>query len=359
MPNAHYFEDSSLWTDLILPEYAGACHIELTTYCNHFCIHCFHADVNVRNVHIDTELVLRVLDSFAKKNILQITFSGGEPFLHPDFIKIYVYAKKKGFLVGVMTNGTAYTKKIVDTFKRYPPVRISVTLFSTDAAVHDAITCVPGSLRRTMAFLEELKLRKIKSLLQINYPFMKQNSDSFRSLLKFACKNKYMLYLGIIIDSFDGSGKKIKNCFTDLIPQEVKPHNKGPTLGAYHRESAYSCRGGHSAYVIDARGYLLPCLVFRKYAWRLRKNNIDAVFQRLGTYMDTIRKKTPRPKKCFKCPAISSCEWCPARSYLETGSENKLVPRICRVAKKMQKIYNGAAPLADSLHAAFGGKRNG
>jgi len=47
---------------------------------------------------------------------LWILFTGGEPLLRPDFLEIYTYAKKKGLLVTIFTNGTLIDDNLADYF---------------------------------------------------------------------------------------------------------------------------------------------------------------------------------------------------------------------------------------------------
>jgi len=84
--------------------------LDPVAYCNHACFWC------VDPVHFKAELtkdfVLRFLDelsTFEVHNfkVCGIVFKGGgEPTLHPDFASLLVETKKRGFEVGVVTNGS-------------------------------------------------------------------------------------------------------------------------------------------------------------------------------------------------------------------------------------------------------------
>ena len=96
---------------------------ELTSGCNMNCIHCY-----LQNMHSPEQLtyeqVLSIIDILYEKGILFLTFTGGEILTRSDFIDIYLYAKKKGFLVELFTNGYLFTDEIIDVLKKYPPLLI-------------------------------------------------------------------------------------------------------------------------------------------------------------------------------------------------------------------------------------------
>ena len=78
--------------------------LEVTPRCNMNCIHCY-----LKNNHIASEMsyerIIELIDILYEKGILFLTFTGGEIFTRKDFLSIYLYAKKKGFLVELFTNG--------------------------------------------------------------------------------------------------------------------------------------------------------------------------------------------------------------------------------------------------------------
>jgi len=60
---------------------------------------------------------LGILDEVADAGCLWLLITGGEPLLRPDFRDIYMYAKRKGFLITLFTNGTLLDADIADQLK--------------------------------------------------------------------------------------------------------------------------------------------------------------------------------------------------------------------------------------------------
>ncbi len=76
----------------------------ITNLCNLACVHCaFQSAADNKQSSVDAELMLRVLDELY--GIHDITITGGEPLLHPQFSKILAHASHCASIVYVMTNG--------------------------------------------------------------------------------------------------------------------------------------------------------------------------------------------------------------------------------------------------------------
>ena len=58
--------------------------------------------------------IQHILDEIKDAGCLWLLLTGGEPLLRPDFLEIYQYAKHKGFLLTLFTNGTLLTPHIAD-----------------------------------------------------------------------------------------------------------------------------------------------------------------------------------------------------------------------------------------------------
>jgi len=80
---------------------------ELTMRCNLNCVHCYGRlpidDMQSQREELSFSEVCALLDDAAQAGCLWLLITGGEPLVRPDFIDIYTYAKKKGFLITLFT----------------------------------------------------------------------------------------------------------------------------------------------------------------------------------------------------------------------------------------------------------------
>ena len=92
--------------------------IEVTRRCPLECLHCYNnlpmSDKAARQSELSLEEYRRLLDELAAEGCLWILFTGGEIFARADFLDIYAYAKSKGFLITLFTNGTMVTERVAD-----------------------------------------------------------------------------------------------------------------------------------------------------------------------------------------------------------------------------------------------------
>ena len=76
---------------------------ELTHRCNLRCQHCYIVRNN-KKAELTYKEICRVIDEVRKEGCLWLCLTGGEPLLREDFLDIYSYAYKKGFIITIFTN---------------------------------------------------------------------------------------------------------------------------------------------------------------------------------------------------------------------------------------------------------------
>ncbi len=117
--------------------------IALSEYCNLTCQMCRRPS---EALFIDEDLVARVLSEAAALGFEFLSFSGGEPFVHPAIRRILAHAVSLGVKVQMVTNGTLVKESDLDLLAKLDCVTVSVDgLFD----VHDHIRQRPGTFLRT------------------------------------------------------------------------------------------------------------------------------------------------------------------------------------------------------------------
>jgi sulfatase maturation enzyme AslB (radical SAM superfamily) len=83
--------------------------VELANICNLHCSYCFRADENLYSSHAEffpLDLLRRVIsEARTTANITRISFTGGEPTLHPDFAETLRTIGDAGLTMSFVTNG--------------------------------------------------------------------------------------------------------------------------------------------------------------------------------------------------------------------------------------------------------------
>jgi radical SAM protein with 4Fe4S-binding SPASM domain len=92
--------------------------IQITERCDLHCSHCF---VSATRKGTDLSLcdyIAKVLPALAKARVERVTLTGGEPFMHPDLIKICDATLASGLTVGICTNATTLDADSMRFFER-------------------------------------------------------------------------------------------------------------------------------------------------------------------------------------------------------------------------------------------------
>lgn len=122
-------------------------NIDITNKCNHRCIWCYVRKMREeKNMDMDKGTAEKILKQFRYGfDLNSVLFTGGgEPTLHPHFIRLLNLANDLGYKIGITTNGSNLHKfydQLADLNLRY--VRISIdagtaTTYSMLHGCHDA-----------------------------------------------------------------------------------------------------------------------------------------------------------------------------------------------------------------------------
>ena len=136
---------------------------DVTYRCNERCVHCYldHDD----HGEMTTAEIRDVLRQLADAGTFFLTFSGGEVLMRMDFLHILEYARSLLFCVKVKTNAFMIREKEADRMRELGVQSVQVSVYSHRPEVHDGITKLPGSLKRSLAGIRLLQSRGLQVIL--------------------------------------------------------------------------------------------------------------------------------------------------------------------------------------------------
>lgn len=328
-------------------------HIEITSKCNERCIHCYIPHDNKIKT-LDTEHIYAVLEQCKNMNVLHIILSGGEPMLHKDFCDILKKCREYDFAVSVLTNLTLLTDDIVDEMRLNGLLGVQTSLYSTDPVIHDSITKMTGSFKKTESSI--LKLVDNNIPLQISCPVMKQNKDYYNDVIEWS------KYHGIsasddyaLIAEYDHSNQNLCN---RLSLDEVnalfnyKALNDESYLNKLRSEFVNGsnispedpvCSICNMSLCIAENGNVYPCA-----GWQdcVLGNILDESLKDIWQFSDKIKslrklKKKDFPK-CMQCDLKSFCSMCMVRNANEdcNGNHLKVNEYFCNITKLKSELLS-------------------
>src|SRR5580698_7068309 len=130
-------------------------HLDLTYRCNERCVHCYldHED----HGEMTTMEIKDLLDELAGAGVFFLTLSGGEILLRKDFFEILEYARELMFCVKLKSNAVLIREREAARIRDLGVESVQISIYSHRPEVHDAITLVPGSLKRSLNAIRFLK----------------------------------------------------------------------------------------------------------------------------------------------------------------------------------------------------------
>jgi radical SAM protein with 4Fe4S-binding SPASM domain len=348
--------------------------IEVTRRCPLECLHCYNnlpmGDMDAKRRELSKEEHFRMLDELVEMGCFWILYTGGEIFARKDFLEIYTYAKKKGFLITLFTNGTIINEQIADYLAEWPPFAIEITLYGRTRETYEALTAIPGSYDRCMRGIKLLKERRLP--LKLKTVATSINKHEVVAMRQFAEEE-----LGVDF-KMDGQINPRIDCSQSplavrLTPEEVVALDMSVPKGAseYRKlvgrelesasnpsldETLYSCGGGISGFAVNAYGELGICVISQQETFSIREVGVRQVWE--GALLGLRMRKRTRLTKCTQCRIQSLCGMCPANGELENGDRESPVEFLCQVAHLRAAAIGVEVPVHGQCEFCAGGSEH-
>jgi radical SAM protein len=112
-----------------------------------------------------------------------LVFTGGDPLMREDLWKLVAHARRKGVLVALAPSVTELLDKVAARrIKELGVVSVSISLDGPNPKIHDAIREVPGTFKKTLEVIEQLRSEGVK--VQVNTAVMRENAEHLADLAK-------------------------------------------------------------------------------------------------------------------------------------------------------------------------------
>ena len=335
-------------------------NFELTRRCNFNCKMCYvHS---AETCCFDEELTgrqwLDIAEGAKQSGTVFLLLTGGEPLVRNDFEEIWVNLKKMGFALSLNTNASLITPEILELFRRYPPMRVNVSLYGASDETYQSL-CGNKAFSKVVGNISALKELDIQvklsaSVTEQNYGDL---PEIFRISREFGCYVQTSAYMFPPVRrdiSFVGAGDRVS-------PETAALYSVGCDSRRYERDeylnraratlkgisipdpedecrapgaAPIDCRAGKCTFWINFDGTMTPCgMMFEPTA--------DVVKNGFASAWESIKEQTAllhQPAECVSCNLKNICSVCAAKSLAETGSCDKKPEYLCRMTKEIIKL---------------------
>jgi radical SAM protein with 4Fe4S-binding SPASM domain len=321
--------------------------------CNLKCSYCF-ADTSPERIadELTTEEALNVIDQCIKNKVLEIRFSGGEPFMRKDFFTILEYVHNYHIRTIIQTNGILVNKEIAKKLGKLEIAVVGVSIDGGIAKTHDKSRGVQGSFNKSISGLLNLQAENIQT--RINYMVTIENLKEIPKLMDLLPSYEFIdrITLYSIANVGRGQGNvmiSLKDSETILsyIDYLAKKFCVNFTTGYGIRSRRVSdvmflkmlnqkektdvefpvCEAGRILCNIWYNGLVKPCEIWptEDAVGNIKEDSLADLWQNAPLFQDLRSVEI----ECIKCPLFNSCGGgCRFESKINGGLESKPISCI-------------------------------
>lgn len=326
--------------------------IEVSNKCNERCIHCYIPH-ELKVTNIDENLFESILRQCQELGVLTLVLTGGEPMIHPNFVKFLKKLSKFDFEVKVLSNLTYLNDDIIKALKSTTCSGVQASLYSMQPEVHDAITGKKGSFEQTVASIKRLHQEGIP--VQVSCVVMKKNKDSFEDVINWASSLGITVTLDyILMGRYDGTTSNLEQRLSiseveEIIKNVIKNNEayRNEILSAdinsltqgINEDNAI-CNVCRSTIGISANGRVYPCVGWQgNVIGDLRETSLEEIWlssPKVCELRNLSKKDFP---KCKDCDCKAFCSMCLVRNANENdGDYLKISEHTCDVARLNKRV---------------------
>ena len=289
--------------------------LKLGFLCNNFCLHCVQGN---RRVTFGSKSFKQLKKEIKKaaQDCNDVVFTGGEPTIHKDFLKMVGLAKELGFSnIQIQSNGRmfAYRTFCIETIKAGAN-DFALAVHGHTGKIHDYLSSAEGSFQQTVQGIKNLKSLNMR--IATNTVISKIN---YRHLPQIA---ELLVKLGVdqFQFAFPHPAGRAKDNFSIIVPRmrKIMPFvkrglSRGIKVGVRVMTEAipYCLMRGYEDYVAEK---MIP-----------DTRIFDAGYE-VDDYGEYRRKQAKlKGPKCNLCKYYSICEG-PWREYPEYFGWEEFIP---------------------------------
>jgi radical SAM protein with 4Fe4S-binding SPASM domain len=299
-------------------------HLDITYRCNERCEHCYLEHHGRDELSIAE--IRALLEQLADAGVFFLTISGGEPFLRPDCFEIISHARSLGFNVKLKTNALLIRDRDAARLRELNVEQIQISVYSHRPEIHDAITKVPGSLRRTLAAIRLLRIHGLKvTLANVLMKSNHRDREGVR-LLAQELGARYTIDPTITPMMNGDTGvldlrlpsSELSGVFHDSnLVGDVADFCAPPPPVDEGALDGYPCSAGHTACYITPQGDVYPCVQFPLPCGNIRRESFAAIWKN-SPQLNEVRSIRGRDlPTCSGCHHLGTCTRCPGLAFME------------------------------------------
>ncbi len=298
--------------------------VDLTYRCNEQCVHCYldHDD----HGEMTTVEIKRLLKEMADAGVFILVLSGGEIFMRKDLFEILEYACELTFCIKLKTNAVLIREAQAARLRDLGVASIQVSIYSHRPEVHDAITKVRGSLRRSINAIRFLKSQGLK--VTMANVLMTENMEDYHGVRALADELGAEFSLDpTITPKMDGDRSildlnageaMLRRLFRDeALVGNTEQFCAPPLAPTEDSMDSLPCSAGHTAGYVSPYGEFYPCVQFPLSCGNVRQQRFIDIWRDSPQLKEVRSIRLRDLSSCSQCVHGASCSRCPGLAFME------------------------------------------
>ncbi|MDY2814764.1 MAG: radical SAM protein [Dorea sp.] len=331
--------------------------LEILPLCNMNCDMCY---VRLSREEMERKGRIRTADEWLdlakemkEQGVLFLLLTGGEPFLYPEFQKLYSGLSKMGMIITINSNGTLIDEVIADFLAGQKPRRVNITLYGKDRVTYKKLCHYENGFEQALRGIRLLCERGID--VKLNGSLTKENRNDAEELIRIAEE----LQVPINIDTYMYPASRERECGFHAESRldakeaarakiEIRRRMLGSKMFEEYRQQmkqisnletpeqidcSLKCRAGKSSFVINWKGNMTPCVMLEYPSQNVFEEGFGNAWEYISNQTEKIRISTI----CASCRKRKVCQTCAACALLETGAYDKVPQYMCEYTEEMLK----------------------
>ena len=338
---------------------------ELTPMCNFDCKMCYvrkspgEVRAHPRSM-VTYDQWMEIARQAREEGLLYLLLTGGEPFIWPDFWKLYEQLIRMGFLISLNSNGSLIDEEAILRLRELPPTRINITLYGASDETYEVLCGAKNVFSRIDRAITGLMEAGIQ--VKLNCSLTPHNAHDLKKIVAYAKEKDLILQVSTYMfpplrrdPSMVGTNERFtpeqmayyqmrqfsyqqgEEIYREYL-QQIMQGNAVP-LGlddscADSMDGKIRCRAGNASFWITWDGWMTPCGMMTGPKAELNGRTFREAWEDTVAACDAMVLSTA----CQKCPTRHMCHSCAAAAMAETGSTAEIPKYLCHMVQEMQKI---------------------